>query len=69
MAFNNGCEVEPPDAYQTMTGFKFQNEFHEPHEIDDTPWKKNWRPKDPTLEEFIKRLDVITCCARIGLVC
>ena len=67
MAFNNGCEVEPPDAYQTMTGFKFQNEFHEPHEIDDTPWKKNWRPKDPTLEEFIKRLDVIDAFTRYVL--
>ena len=63
LAFNNGCEADPPDAYQTMTGFKFQNEFHEPHEIDDTPgkksWKKNWLPKDPALDAFIKRPDVV----------
>ena len=70
MAFNNDCEVTPPDAYQTMTGFKFQNEFHELHEIEKhacrsandtacTEWKKNWLPKDPELENFIKRPDVI----------
>ena len=59
LAFNNGCEVEPPDAYQTMTGFKFQNEFHDPHEMGGEPWKKNYLPKDPALDAFIKRPDVV----------
>ena len=59
LAFNNGCEVEPPDAYQTMTGFKFQNEFHDPHEMGGESWKKNYLPKDPALDAFIKRPDVV----------
>jgi hypothetical protein len=67
LAFNNGCEVEPPDAYQTMIGYKFQNEFHEPHEIDDAPWKKYWLPKDPSLEAFMKRPEVIDAFTMIVL--
>jgi hypothetical protein len=62
--FNDAAQVSPPDAYQTMVGFKFDNEYHDQSDFDA---KKEqgveppscWLLKDPSIDEFILREDVI----------
>jgi len=58
---NDMPPIDPPDAYQTMHGFKFMSEFHEEKEITDpvSVIQKNWLPMDHSLEAFITRPDVI----------
>ena len=58
---NDMPPINPPDAYQTMHGFKFMSEFREEKEITDpsSDMQKNWLPMDHSLEVFINRPDVI----------
>ena len=61
---NDICEVSPPDAYQTMHGFKLDMEYREKSDFDDLRAKDacppaNWRVKDRTLDEFVLRQDVL----------
>ena len=58
---NDFPTIDPPDAYQTMVGFKFRTEFHEADEITDPsdPRQKNWRPKDHDIDAFIQRPAVV----------
>jgi len=66
---NDMPSIDPPDAYQTMHGFKFLSEFHEKIDIDDptSAIQKNWRPKDNDLDTFIKKPLVIDAFTRLIL--
>jgi len=61
---NDFAEVSPADAYQTMIGFKFDNEFHDQSEIDELKERGDavpatWLPRDETIDEFIGRPEII----------
>ena len=58
---NDFPDITPPDAYQTMVGFKFRTEFHEADEITDPsdPLQKNWRPMDHDIDNFIQQPAVL----------
>ena len=58
---NDFPAIDPPDAYQTMVGFRLRTEFREPGEITDPsdPRQHNWRPKDHGIDAFIQRPDVV----------
>jgi hypothetical protein len=61
---NDTTEVSPADAYQTMQGFKLDLEYHDQSEFDEKKEQRveppsTWRLKDPSIEEFICRPDVI----------
>jgi len=67
---NSTTEVSPDDALLTMQGFKLDLEYHDQSEIDDklargvaTP--PNWRPKDPSIDKFICREDVMDAVTSI----
>jgi len=66
---NDMPSIDPPDAYQTMHGFKFLSEFHEKVDINDptSAIQKNWRPKDNDLDTFIKMPLVIDAFTRLIL--
>jgi hypothetical protein len=62
--FNDMLEINSADAWQTMVGFKFDNEFHDPSEIDELKERGDavpatWLPMDQTIDEFIRRPEVI----------
>lgn len=62
---NDFPAIDPPDAYQTMVGFRFLTEFREAHEMTDPadPRQKHWRPKDHDIDAFIQQpvvLDAFT---------
>ena len=67
---NFGIHVSPDDAYLTMQGFKLDLEYHDQSEFDD---KKEegvepppfWRVKDPAIDDFIQREDVIDAVTSI----
>jgi hypothetical protein len=61
---NDIPKVTPADAYQTMLGFKFDNEYHDKSEFDEleergveTP--TSWRPSDHYIDEFIRQPGII----------
>jgi hypothetical protein len=61
--FNHIDGVNPSDAYQTMIGFKFDNEFRDQFEFDELKARgveppANWHLKDPSIAKFILREDV-----------
>jgi hypothetical protein len=61
---NDIPEVTPVDAYQTMIGYKFDNEYHDNSEFNEVKEKggespSNWRIMDHTIDEFIRQEGVI----------
>jgi len=61
---NDFCEVTPPDAYQSLIGFKIPIEYHEKSDFDELQEQgaeppSCWRLKDPSINEFIRKPGVI----------
>jgi len=69
---NDICEVSPADAYQTMIGFKFDNEYHDKSEFDEVGERgveppSNWRLMDHSIDEFICKPGVIDAFTKMIL--
>jgi hypothetical protein len=61
---NDTREATPADAYQTMIGIKFPNEYRDKFEFEELRDKgveppSHWRLKDPSIDEFIRKPGVI----------
>jgi hypothetical protein len=61
---NDLPDVTPADAYQTMIGYKFDNEYHDISEFNEVKEQggeppSNWRVMDHTIDEFIRQEGVI----------
>jgi hypothetical protein len=67
---NSTAEISPDDAYLTMQGFKLDLEYHDQFEFDNLRTQgghppSNWRPKDPSIDKFIHREDVLDAVTSI----
>jgi hypothetical protein len=61
---NDLPDVTPVDAYQTMIGYKFDNEYHDISEFNEVKEQggeppSNWRVMDHTIDDFIRQEGVI----------
>jgi hypothetical protein len=64
MNVNDLPDVTPVDAYQTMIGYKFDNEYHDISEFNEVKEQggkppSNWRVMDHTIDDFIRQEGVI----------
>jgi hypothetical protein len=61
---NDLPDVTPVDAYQTMIGYKFDNEYHDTSEFNEVKEQggeppSHWRVMDHTIDDFIRQEGVI----------
>jgi len=67
---NDIPNVAPVDAYQTMVGYKFQNEYRDISDYEDIKGRggtppANWRLMDHTIDEFIRQPEIIDAFTRM----
>ena len=67
---NSTTKISPEDAYETMQGFKVDLQYHDQSEFDDKEEQgiappSTWRLKDPSIDEFVRRDDVLDAVTAI----